>query len=91
MNTPILDSHGLFLLLSAATSVIGLILLIAVGKLNPFLSLMIVSLGLAVTPGMPLEKIAHRHRSWPGHHAGENDGGVGSVRAHRRNLDSAAG
>jgi GntP family gluconate:H+ symporter len=57
MNTAILDSHGLFLLLSAATSVIGLILLIAVGKLNPFLSLMIVSLALAIVTGMPLEKI----------------------------------
>src|SRR5271156_1635201 len=57
MNAPILDSHGLFLLCSAAASVIGLILLIAVGKLNPFLSLMIVSLALAVTTGMSLEKI----------------------------------
>jgi GntP family gluconate:H+ symporter len=52
-----IDSHGLFLLIAAASAVIGLILLIAVGKLNPFLSLMMVSLALAVATGMPLEKI----------------------------------
>jgi GntP family gluconate:H+ symporter len=54
---PMLDSHGLFLLLAAASSVIGLILLIVVGKLNPFLCLLLVSLALAVVAGMPLEKI----------------------------------
>jgi GntP family gluconate:H+ symporter len=55
--TPIIDSHGLFLLLAAASSVIALILLIAVGKLTPFLSLMMISLALAIVTGMPLEKI----------------------------------
>jgi gluconate:H+ symporter, GntP family len=54
---PALDSHGIYLLFAAASSVIGLILLIAVGKLNPFLSLMIVSLGLAAAAGMPLSTI----------------------------------
>jgi gluconate:H+ symporter, GntP family len=54
---PVIDSHGVFLLLAAATSVIGLILLIAVGKLNPFLSLMMISLALAVATGMPLQNI----------------------------------
>ncbi len=54
---PILDSHGLFLLLAAASSVVGLILLIAAGKLNPFLSLLMVSLALAVATGMPVETI----------------------------------
>ena len=54
MNAPVLDSHGVYLLIAAASSVIGLVLLIAVGKLNPFLSLMLVSLGLAVAAGMPL-------------------------------------
>ncbi len=49
-----LDSHGVYLLIAAASSVIGLVLLIAVGKLNPFLSLMLVSLGLAAAAGMPL-------------------------------------
>jgi GntP family gluconate:H+ symporter len=52
-----LDSHGLYLLLAAATSVVALILLIAVGKLNPFLSLMMISLALAVATGMPLQTI----------------------------------
>jgi GntP family gluconate:H+ symporter len=53
----VLDSHGVFLLIAAASSVIGLILLIAVGKLNPFLSLMLVSLGLAAAAGMPLGSV----------------------------------
>jgi GntP family gluconate:H+ symporter len=58
MTTPLpIDNHGLFLLLAAASSVIGLILLIVVGKLNPFLCLLLVSLALAVAAGMPLEKI----------------------------------
>ena len=52
-----IDSHGLYLLLAAATSVVVLILLIAVVKLNPFLSLLTVSLGLAVATGMRLETI----------------------------------
>ena len=52
-----IDSHGLFLLCAAAFSVIALILLIAVVKLNPFISLMTVSLALAVTTGMRLESI----------------------------------
>src|ERR1700733_721563 len=36
---PMIDSHGLYLLIAAATSVVVLILLIAVVKLNPFISL----------------------------------------------------
>src|SRR5271170_3071143 len=52
-----LDSHGLFLLLAAASAVVGLILLIAVVKLNPFLSLLMVSLLLAAATGMRLETI----------------------------------
>jgi gluconate:H+ symporter, GntP family len=52
-----IDSHGLYLLLAAATSVVMLILLIAVVKLNPFLSLLTVSLGLAVATGMRLETV----------------------------------
>jgi gluconate:H+ symporter, GntP family len=57
LNPPLLDSHGIYLLIAAASSVIGLILLIAVGKLNPFLSLMLVSLGLAAAAGMPLGSV----------------------------------
>ena len=54
---PLLDSHGVFLLLAAASAVIGLVLLIAVVKLNAFLSLMVVSLALAAVTGMPLGNI----------------------------------
>jgi GntP family gluconate:H+ symporter len=52
-----IDSHGLFLLLAAISSVIALIVLIAVAKLNPFISLLLVSLGLALAAGMKLESI----------------------------------
>ena len=52
-----IDSHGLFLLIAAASSVIALILLIAVVKLNPFLSLLTVSLALALVTGMRIESI----------------------------------
>jgi GntP family gluconate:H+ symporter len=52
-----IDSHGLFLLCAAVSSVIALILLIAVAKLNPFISLLLVSLGLAMAAGMKLESI----------------------------------
>ena len=41
-----IDHHSLFLLAAALGSVIGLILLIAVFKLNPFISLLLASLGL---------------------------------------------
>ncbi len=49
-----IDHHSIFLLLSAAVAVIGLILLIAVVKLNPFITLFVTSLALAVVTGMPL-------------------------------------
>jgi gluconate:H+ symporter, GntP family len=52
-----IDSHGLYLLLAAASSVVALVLLIAVVKLNPFLSLMGISLALAMATGMPLGSI----------------------------------
>ena len=55
--TPVLDTHGLYLLTAAASAVIGLVLLIAVGKLNPFLSLVLVSVALAAATGMPLGSI----------------------------------
>src|SRR6202042_885442 len=54
---PMIDSHGLYLLIAAATSVVVLILLIALVKLNPFLSLRTVSLALAVATGMRLETV----------------------------------
>lgn len=48
-----IDPHSVFLLVSALLAVVGLILLIAAAKLNPFLSLFLVSLALAVVAGMP--------------------------------------
>ena len=52
-----IDTHGTFLLIAALASVIGLILLIAVVRLNPFISLFIASLCLAVVAGMPVSTI----------------------------------
>jgi GntP family gluconate:H+ symporter len=66
----VLDSHGIFLLIAAASSVIGLVLLIAVGKLNPFLSLMLVSLGLAAAAGMPLGTVVSSFETGTGNTLG---------------------
>ena len=52
-----IDSHSVFLLVSAFIAVVGLIFLIAVVKLNPFISLFCVSLALALVAGMPLQSI----------------------------------
>jgi len=52
-----IDHHGLFLLIAALTSVIALILLIAVVKLNPFIVLFLTSLALAIVAGMPFAAI----------------------------------
>jgi GntP family gluconate:H+ symporter len=65
-----LDSHGLFLLLAAASAVVGLILLIAVVKLNPFLSLLMVSLLLAAATGMRLETIVSSFETGTGNTLG---------------------
>lgn len=54
-----IDHHSLFLLLAALVAVIGLILLIVVAKLNPFISLLVTSLALAVVTGMPGHTIVH--------------------------------
>lgn len=54
-----IDHHSLFLLIAAFVSVIGLILLVAVAKLNPFITLLVVSLALAVVTGMPRAAIIH--------------------------------
>lgn len=48
-----IDPHSVFLLVSAFFSVIVLIVLIAVARLNPFISLLCVSLALALVTGMP--------------------------------------
>jgi GntP family gluconate:H+ symporter len=52
-----IDSHGVFLLVSALVSVAGLIVLITVVRLNPFISLFLASLFLAVVAGMPMHDI----------------------------------
>lgn len=54
-----IDHHSLFLLISALVSVIGLILLIAVAKLNPFITLLVISLALAFVTGMQPTAIVH--------------------------------
>lgn len=52
-----IEPHSIFLLVTALASVVGLVLLIAVARLNPFISLFLASLFLAVVAGMPLQKI----------------------------------
>ena len=52
-----IDPHSVFLLLSALGAVIGIILLVAVLKLNPFLSLFVASLTLAIVVGMPMGSV----------------------------------
>jgi GntP family gluconate:H+ symporter len=52
-----IDHHSAFLLLSALFAVIGLILLIAVVKLNPVITLFVVSLSLAIVAGMPFSSV----------------------------------
>lgn len=54
-----IDSHSLYLLIAALVSVIGLILLVAVAKLNPFITLLVVSLALAAAAGMSPDAIIH--------------------------------
>jgi len=52
-----IDSHSMFLLIAALVSVIGLIVLIAIVKLNPIITLLVTALGLAIVAGMPLPTI----------------------------------
>lgn len=54
-----IDSHSVFLLASALISVVGLIVLITVFKLNPFITLFVTSLALAMVTGMPASTIVH--------------------------------
>jgi GntP family gluconate:H+ symporter len=48
-----IDHHSVFLLVAAFVSVVALVLLIAVFKLNPFITLFLTALALAVVTGMP--------------------------------------
>jgi gluconate:H+ symporter, GntP family len=54
-----IDPHSIFLLLSALGAVIGIILLVTLLKLNPFLSLLLASLALAIVAGMPMADVVH--------------------------------
>jgi GntP family gluconate:H+ symporter len=54
-----IDSHSMFLLTAALVSVVGLIILIAIVKLNPIITLLVTALGLAIVAGMPLPTIVH--------------------------------
>src|ERR1700723_2556854 len=54
-----IDPHSLYLLISALVAVIGLIVLIAVFKLNPFITLFVASLFLAVMTRMQLSTVVH--------------------------------
>ncbi|MBW4037856.1 MAG: permease DsdX [Acidobacteria bacterium] len=54
-----IDPHSIFLLAAALASVVGLILLIAVFKLNPFISIFLASLSLAVATSMSLATVIH--------------------------------
>ncbi len=54
-----IDPHSIFLLSAAVIAVIGLIVLIAVFKLNPFITLFVVSLALALVAGMPFATVIH--------------------------------
>jgi GntP family gluconate:H+ symporter len=55
----VIDHHSVFLLGSALISVIGLIVLIAVLKLNPFISIFLTALTLALVTGMTADGIVH--------------------------------
>ena len=48
-----IDPHSMFLLAATLVAVVCLIVLIAVFKLNPFITLFLASLGLAIVAGMP--------------------------------------
>ena len=57
MQIPPVDSHGIFLLTAALVSVVALVVMIAVVKVNPFISLFLASIGLAVAVRMPLSAV----------------------------------
>jgi gluconate:H+ symporter, GntP family len=56
---PSIDAHSIFLLVAALISVVGLIVLIAVVKLNPVITLLVTALSLAVVAGMPMTSVIH--------------------------------
>ncbi len=54
-----IDAHNMFLLVSALVSVIVLIVLIAIVKLNPVITLFLTALALGIVAGMPLQTVIH--------------------------------
>jgi gluconate:H+ symporter, GntP family len=68
---PPIDSHSIFLLVAALVSVVGLIVLVAVVKLNPVITLLVAALALAVATGMPMATVIHSFEA-----------GVGGVLGH---------
>ncbi len=52
-----IDSHSVFLLVCTLVAVVGLVLAVAVFRLNPFLSLFLASLGIAMAAGMPMSGV----------------------------------
>ena len=54
LQIPAVDAHGIFLLTAALCAVVALVLMIAVVKVNPFISLFLASLDLPCCGEMPL-------------------------------------
>ena len=54
-----IDSHSAYMLFAAVAAVVELILLISLAKLNPFISVLLSALSLAVLTGMPLSTVIH--------------------------------
>ncbi len=65
-----IDPHSLFLLVSTVVAVIALIALVSVAKLNPFLTLILISLSLAVVAGLPLSGAIHSFETGMGNTLG---------------------
>ena len=61
-----IDAHSAFLLASAFVSVVALVLLIAVFKLNPFITLLLTALALALVTGMPPSAIVRSYEAGVG-------------------------
>src|SRR5262250_896358 len=64
------NAHGVFLLMAALLSVVALIILIARFKINPFVILMTVSLGLALAAGMPAQNVVRSFETGVGNTLG---------------------
>jgi GntP family gluconate:H+ symporter len=61
-----IDAHSLYLISAAFCAVVGLIVLITVFKLNPFITLLVTSLALAVATGMSAPTIVHSFEAGAG-------------------------